>query len=192
MVREKLLDYKLRNGWVTLEREATSSGATLHFNVELNTRFPADTIFQQLVLGMTDSHRSWMWPVAYESSPDPAPDVIHEGMQFRMTYRVPRFDDPRIAAKPVTYTYSLPQYRPVERLLEYRSVDHPLEGGAVVRVIPLGPTTSRLSWMGSYLQKTSSDLVVRSMISYIPFLYGVFEDNIEAREQSTRARNGNP
>jgi len=170
-----------------LEREASGADFTLHFIVDLKTNFPADVIFEQLVLGMTDSHRSWLWPVEYEDSPDPPPAEIKEGQRIRMTYRVPRFDKPEIPPKPATYSYVWPQYKPAERLLEYRSVDHPLEGGAVVRVIPLSETTSRLSWVGAYRQKPSQEIVIKSMLRYIPFLYGKFEDNIEARERAVNA-----
>jgi hypothetical protein len=97
-----------------------------------------------------------------------------------MTYRVPRFDKPEVPAKSATYTYVWNQYDPERRLLEYHSLDHPLEGGAVVQVLPLEGQRSRLVWDGAYKQLPGRDIVVQSMVHYIPLLYRTIEDLIEA------------
>jgi hypothetical protein len=51
-------------------------------------------------------------------------------------------------------------------------------------VIPISDSTSRLTWLGAYKQLPSQVIVVQSMVRYIPFLYGKFEDNLEARARS--------
>lgn len=181
MTKERLLHHPLRNGWVALDREVRGDEVHLLFSVELNTRFPAAEIFEQLAKAMVDSRQSWLWPNTYESTPEPNPDGNREGGTFRMTYRVPRFDKPQTPPTPVTYSYSLPLFRPAEYLFEYRSVDHALKGGAVVRVIPTGLSTCRLSWIGAYQQDPAQAVVVKSLLRYIPFIYGAFEDNLEAR-----------
>jgi hypothetical protein len=132
---------------------------------------------------MVDSRQSWLWPNKYESTPEPNPDANREGGTFKMTYRVPRFDKPEVPPTPVTYTYSLPRFRPEECMFEYRSVDHALKGGAVVRVIPTGTSTSRLSWFGAYQQDPDQAVVVKSLLRYIPFIYGAFEDNLDAQSK---------
>lgn len=190
MTSERLLEHKLRNGWVVLDRETRGDVSELHFAVDLTTRFPAAEIFDQLTKAMADSSQSWLWPNLYESTPSPNPDANREGGVFRMTYRAPRFDRPGALAKPVTYSYALPRFRPDEYLFEYRSVDHALEGGAVVKVIPIDATSSRLSWVGAYKQDPSQAVVVASLLRYIPFIYGVFEENLEARERAVRESAG--
>lgn len=185
MSLERLLDHKLNHGWVTLDRETVDGDTLLHFAVEIDAAFSADVIFEQLILGMTDTPRSWLWPSEYESSPDAAPAQIEEGDALRMTYRVPRFDRPGIPAKPVTYSYVWHRFRPSDREFEYRSIDHPLSGGAVVRVVPTSASTCRLTWVGAYKQLPGQAIVVQSMVQYIPFLYGKFEENLEARARST-------
>lgn len=181
MTKERLLHHPLRNGWVALDREVRDDDVQLLFSVELNTRFPAAEIFDQLAKAMVDSRQSWLWPNKYESTPAPNPDGNREGGTFKMTYRVPRFDKPEIPPTPVTYSYTLPRFRRAEYLFEYRSVDHALQGGAVVRVIPTGPSTSCLSWIGAYRQDPAQAVVVKSLLRYIPFIYGAFEDNLDAQ-----------
>jgi hypothetical protein len=180
LTEETLLHEELRDGYVSLKRDTRDDGVFLLFYVELNTRHPADVIFRQLVLGLTESEKSWLWPIEYEKAPEPPEGGPAPGCICRMTYRVPRFDRPEIPAKPVTYTYVWPQYDPQRRLLEYRSVDHPLEGGAVVQVLELGGGRSRLVWDGAYKQLPGQDIVVQSMVKYIPPLYHRIEDLIEA------------
>jgi len=180
MSKTMLLDHKLRNGWVTLEREDKGGESRLLFRVQLDSDYPAELIFEQLVLGLTDSANSWLWPIEYEESPERPEGGVREGCKMRMTYRVPRFDKPEIPAKPVTYSYWWPQYKPGECLLEYQSLDHPLKGGAVVQVLPLGEGRSRLSWDGAYTFDPAQSVVIESMKNYIPFLYEKFEDNMDA------------
>lgn len=180
MTEEVLLHEDLNDGYVTLKRINRDGDEYLHFYAELNTRHDPDTVFEQLVLGMTDSEKSWLWPLEFERTPEPPEGGPHPGCVCKMTYRVPRFDKPEIPPKPVTYAYVWPQYDPARRLLEYRSLDHPLEGGAVVQVVPLEGGRSRLCWDGEYKQLPGQDIVVRSMVNYIPMLYRTFEELIEA------------
>jgi len=180
MSEETLLHEKLKDGFVTLKRQTRDDGEYLLFYVELNTRHPSEVIFEQLVLGLTESEKSWLWPLDYERAPEPPEGGPHQGCVCRMTYRVPRFDKPEIPAKPVTYSYVWPQYDPQRRLLEYRSLDHPLEGGAIVQVFDLEGGRSRLVWDGIYKQLPGRDIVVQSMVNYIPMLYHTIEDLIEA------------
>lgn len=181
MTTERLLHHTLNQGWVTLDRETTDGEARLLFRVQLDMPFPAAEIFEQLASAMRDSSQSWLWPNKYESTPAPNPDANREGGTFLMTYRVPRFDRPEVPPTPVTYSYTLPQFRPDEFLFEYRSVDHALKGGAVVTVIPLEERKCRLSWVGAYVQDPGQEVVVKSLLRYIPFIYGVFEENVQAR-----------
>jgi hypothetical protein len=83
--------------------------------------------------GKDISKKSWLWPLEYENTPEPLEGGPHVGCIMKMTYRVPRFDNPEIPAKPITYSYEWPQYDPEARLLEYRSLDHPLKGGAIIQ-----------------------------------------------------------
>lgn len=180
MSKEVLIKHELKHGWVSLERERLADKTLLHFNVELDTKYPAGVIFEQLILGLTDSEKSWLWPTEYESSPRPPEGGVHENCISYMTYRVPRFDKPEIPAKPVTYSYKLAQYKPQQYLFEYQSIDHPLRGGATVRVVPLSEETSRILWNGAYQQDQEQQIVVNSMVQYIPLLYDRFEELIEA------------
>ena len=173
---------KLKDGFLDLTRVTRNGGSFLDFYVEINTRHPADTIWEQLVLGQTDSDKSWLWPVEFERCAEPVVGGLHPGCTSRMTYHVPRFDKPGVPAKAVTYTYKWPQYDPDKRLLEYRTLDHPLEGGAVVQVLPLKGGRSQLRWKGSYKEKegASQEIVINSIINYFPLLFHTFEDHMEA------------
>jgi len=175
-----LLHHQLKDGFVTLKQVTRDGEDFLHFYIELNTRHPADLIWEQLVLGLTDSEKSWLWPLEFERCPEPPQGGPRAGCICKMTYKVPRFDKPEIPAKPVTYSYRWPQYDPQQRLLEYRSLDHPLQGGAVVQVIPLENGRSQLRWDGSYQHDPSATIVVQSMTHYIPLLYDTIEALIEA------------
>ena len=178
--QETLLEAPLNDGIVTLKRSLQDGEQRLHFYAEIRNRHDADTIFRQLVLGLTESEKSWLWPLEYESAPAPPAGGPHEGCLCRMTYRVPRFDRPEIPAKPVTYSYRWPQYDPERRLLEYVSVDHPLQGGAIVRVEERPDRGSTLIWDGAYRELPGQQRVVQSMIQYIPLLYRRFEALIAA------------
>jgi len=178
MSNEILLEHKLKDGTVVLEREQREQDSLLHFTVDMTIDYPADVVFEQLVLAMVDSERSWIWPIEYEYSPERPQGGVREGCQFKMTYKVPRFDKPEIPAKAVTYTYVLAQYRPENCLFEYRSVDHPLEGGAVVQTLPLKKNQCRLCWKGAYKQDVEQAVVVESLRNYIPFFYGKMEQRI--------------
>lgn len=177
MATEILLSHRLRNGAVTLARE---DGLLLRFGIEMDVNHSAEVIFQQLLLAMTDSEKSWIWPSEYEYSPERPEGGLRSGCTFRMTYEVPRFDKPDVPAKPVTYSYTLVQFRPDEHLYEYRSVDHPLQGGAVVQVIATGECRSRISWKGAYQQDENRDIVVRSLLQYVPFFFEKMEQRILA------------
>lgn len=61
-------------------------------------------------------------------------------------------------------------------------VDHPLQGGAVVRVVPLDAGGSQVQWDGAYEQgpHPSQEIVIASIISYFPLLYDTIEALIEA------------
>ena len=180
MSYEKILQHPLKTGWVSLGRERRGSDTLLHFEVELDIDYPAPVIFEQLILALSDTAKSWIWPHEYEYSPAPPAGGLREGCTFDMTYKVPRFDRPEIPAKAVTYTYTLAQYRPGDCLFEYRSVDHPLSGGAVVRTIARGENRCRLSWKGAYRQDREEEVVVQSLARYIPFFYGKVEECIAA------------
>lgn len=182
MSSEILVDHKLNNGSLILSREREKGRLLLHFRARMNTRHPADVIFDQLVLGFSASRKSWIWPLQYESTPESLPEGLWVGCVTRMTYRVPRFDKPETPAKPVTYSYEWLQCDPEARLLEYRGLDHPLQGGAVVRVAPLDGGGSQVQWDGAYEQgpHPSQEIVIASIINYFPLLYETIEALIEA------------
>lgn len=182
MSREILVDHKLKNGNLLLARERKDGRLLLQFRVRMKTRHPADVIFDQLALGFTDSARSWIWPLQYEHAPESPAGGGHVGCVTKMTYRVPRFDRPEIPAKPVTYSYEWPQWDPETRLLEYRGLDHPLRGGAVIRVVPLDSGGSQVQWDGTYEQgpDPSQAMVISSIVNYFPLLYDSIEALIEA------------
>ena len=177
---EKLLEHRMKGGTVTLERERRQQDTLLHFTVDMVIDYSAQCIFEQLLLAMTDSDKSWIWPVEYEYSPERPAGGIREGCSFKMTYKVPRFDKPEIPSKAVTYTYTLAQYRPADCLFEYRSVDHPLQGGAVVQTVPLDDNSCRLLWQGAYRQDVEQAVVVESLRRYIPFFYDKIAQRIAA------------
>ncbi len=177
MPTETLVEHQLMRGFVRLSREQTENAALLHFHVEMEVEHPAKVMFEQLVLGLTDSEKSWIWPIEYENSAEPPEGGVHEGCLVKMTYRVPRFDKPDVPAKSATYSYTLAQYKPDDLLLEYQSIDHPLSGGAVVRVEPVSVNNSRIHWQGAYRQDPSQEIVVQSIIRYFPFLYDLIEQN---------------
>ena len=182
MSGEILVDHPLKNGNLLLSRERKNGRLLLHFRARMNTRHPADVIFEQLVLGFSDSARSWIWPLQYENTPEPPPDDLRVGCVTRMTYRVPRFDRPEVAAKPVTYCYEWLQFDPEQRLLEYRGLDHPLRGGALVQVHSLAGGASQIRWDGTYEQgpDPSQAVVITSIVNYFPLLYDTIEALIDA------------
>ena len=185
-----LVDHPLRNGVVVLTSEEKDSESLLHFRARINTRHPADVIFEQLVLGLTDSEKSWIWPLEYEGTPGPTPGGPRVGCVTKMTYRVPRFDKPELPAKPVTYSYQWPRYEPENLLLEYLSLDHPLQGGAVVRVVALESGGSRIRWDGVYVQGAGQAIVVESIVNYFPLLYETIESLIEAGAERQEVDDG--
>lgn len=184
MSMETLLQHNLNNGTVVLERERRQQGdltqVLLHFCVDMTIDYPAELIFEQIVLALVDSKKSWIWPIEYEFSPERPVGGIRQGCLFKMTYRVPRFDKPDVAAKEVTYTYEMACYEPQQCLFEYRSVDHPLHGGAVVQTLPLTDSKCRLHWKGAYIQDQEQAVVVESLRKYVPFFYGKVEQCIAA------------
>jgi hypothetical protein len=192
MGREKLLHHPLSSGWVALEREVAADGVRLHFLAELGLDETVDEAFEQIVLGFSDTESSWLWPVEYEWSPDKAAGRMQEGSLVRMTYTVPRFDRREIPASPVTYVYCLARYRPEERLLEYRTHDHPLQGGAVVRVLPGSNGGSVISWVGHYLQSEAGSAVVQSMLQFLPLVFVTMDEHARARRERRRAVDGSP
>lgn len=180
MSAERLVQHELKTGWVTVDRTPCEGGFRIDFEVRMDLDHPAREIFDQMILGLTDTERSWIWPREYEWSPERPEGGVREGCRLRMTYLVPRFDKPELAAKPVTYSYTLPQYRPDECLFEYRSIDHPLKGGAVVHITPRGETGCRLSWKGGYFQDPQQAIVINSLIKHVPFIYTEMEKRILA------------
>ncbi len=180
MTAEIVFDHPLRNGSVTVSQETKEGVIYLHFAAVIETQHPAKVIFEQIIQGFTDSHKSWLWPVKYETAPEPLPYEVHEGCRFRMGYRVPRMDNPDELMPEVVYTYRLKTYRPDEFLFEYESIDHPLEGGGTVRAVPTSETTSRFDWRGTYCPKAGQERVIDSLRHYLPPLYEEFERNIEA------------
>lgn len=182
MSREILVDHKLNNGNLILSRDQKNGRRLLRFRLRLNTRHSADVIFDQLVLGFSASEKSWVWPLQFENTPESPPEGLRVGSVTRMTYRVPRFDKPEIPAKPITYSYEWLRWDPDARLLEYRGLDHPLQGGAVVRVAPFDGGGSQVQWDGAYEQgpHPSQEIVIASMINYLPLLYDTIEALIEA------------
>jgi hypothetical protein len=179
-VEEKLVHLKLKNGFVILTRKNQDDGSFLHFHAEINTRHTADLLWEQLLLGFSDSEKSWIWPLEYERSGEAPVGGLYEGCTSKMIYKVPRFDRPEIPAKAVTYTYLWRQFDPDLRLLEYRTQDHPLEGGAVVQVLPLNRNRSQLCWDGAYKYNPAQEIVIESIVNYFPLLYRTIEDLIEA------------
>ena len=180
--RQLLVDHPLKNGRLCLEREQQSKKMVLYFSVDMEVNHPANTIFEQLILGLTDSEKSWLWPIEFEYSPERLAGGVSEGCILKMVYKVPRFDKPEIPAKPVCYSYRLTQYKPDQCLFEYTGIDHPLKGGAVVQVLAVDDGRSRLKWRGAYEQDGSQDLVINSIIQYFPLLYDTIEEKIIAAE----------
>ena len=181
MSKEQLVDHQLKTGWVTMHREKVESGGyRIDFEVQMDLEYPSAEIFEQVILGLTDTEKSWIWPAEHQWSPERPEGGVREGCILRMTYMVPRFDNPKIAPKPITYSYTLPQYRPEDCMFEYRSIDHPLKGGAVMHVLDLGESHCRVSWKGGYLQDPSQEIVINSLIKHVPFLYTEMEEKILA------------
>lgn len=177
---EVLVHRRLKNGFVKLTSTFRDGESFLDFYAEINTRHPADLIWEQLLLGFSNSEKSWLWPLEFEHSETAPVGGLYPGCTSKMTYRVPRFDKPELPAKPVTYTYLWAQFDPGERLLEYQTLNHPLEGGAVVQVLPLENNRSQIRWDGSYRQEETQRVVVQSIVNYFPLLYSTIEDLIEA------------
>jgi hypothetical protein len=176
MSEELLVDHKLKDGCVVLTREDRDGQSRLNFKVWMNTRHPADLVFEQLVLGLTDSQKSWLWPLEFQNTAEPLEGEPRVGTVIRMTYRVPRFDKPEIPARPVTYSYEFPQYNPEQRLFEYQSLDHPVKGGAIVQVVPLDENRSQVLWEGAYKHDADQTIVIESMVKYLPLLFDTIED----------------
>lgn len=181
MDRERLLYQPLSAGWVALEREPAADGGILHFLAELGIDEPVEAVFGQLVLGFSDSRRSWLWPTEYESCPAPPAGGVREGALVRMTYRVPRFDRPEIPAVPVTYVYRLAKFRPHEHLIEYQTHEHPLAGGATISVQEIDARRCRIRWIGHYRQSDAREVVVNSMLKFLPLVFQTMDQHAQAR-----------
>lgn len=185
MNRERLLHYPLSAGWLALEREATPDGGILHFLAEMEFDEPVPTIFEQLVLGFSHSSSSWLWPTEFESCPAPPAGGVHEGALVPMTYRVPRFDRPEIPAVPVTYVYRLARFRPGEHLIEYQTYEHPLNGGATIRVNETAAGCCRINWIGHYRQSAAQEVVVNSMLKFLPLVFQTMDQHAQVRKAAS-------
>jgi hypothetical protein len=185
--RERLLYHPLGAGWAALDREDLPDGSLLHFLAELEIDEPVDAAFEQVVLGMTDSGRSWLWPTEYEWSPERPVGGVREGAAIKMMYQVPRFDRPDVAAVPTTYLYRLARYRPREHLLEYTTLEHPLSGGATIKVDAVHATRSRISWVGYYRIDPAQDIVVKSMLKFLPLVFVTMDRHAQERRQRAKA-----
>ncbi len=183
LARERLLYHPLSSGWVALDRDDRPAGSLLHFLAELELDETADAAFEQVVLGMTDSERSWLWPNEYEWSPERPVGGVHEGAVVKMMYQVPRFDRPGTAPVPTTYLYKLARYRPEERLLEYTTLKHPLVGGAVINVEPVSAARSRINWVGHYRIDPAQEIVVNSMLQFLPLVFVTMDQHAQARRE---------
>lgn len=181
MNRERLLHHPLSAGWVALEREETEDGGILHFLAEMEFDEPVPAIFEQLVLGFSDSSRSWLWPTEYESCPALPPGGVREGALVSMTYRVPRFDRLETPAVPVTYVYRLARFCPDEHLIEYQTHEHPLVGGATISVHEIDASRCRISWIGHYRGSDAQEVVVNSMLKFLPLVFQTIDQHAQAR-----------
>ena len=183
MAEETVFEHKLQNGHVIMTREAKGEEVVLRFNIELNTAQPAQLMFEQLVLAFWNSDKSWIWPSEYEYCPRPPEGGFREGCLLEMHYRIPHYNDPAVIVGETSYTYTIPRYRPEEMLFEYLAVEHPLKGGAVIRVVPLSDFNSQIRWNIEWRHtgsKKAQMSVVKSMTSYVPLFIGLIEERILA------------
>lgn len=179
MAEEVLFDHDLRRGKVMVTRTVEDGVELMKFDAKIDTDYPADIVFDQVILGFVDSPKSWVWPNKYESAPEPLGFEPYEGCELQMTYYLPRWDDLEKTMPGVTYKYNLKQYKPAEHLFQYVSVDHPLQGGGTFQAIPTGKNTSRFHWSGAYKPTEGAEKILFALRQYLPVLYEVFEDNLE-------------
>ena len=66
MSAERLVEHQLQSGWVTVDRTPCEGGFRIDFEVRMDLDYPAGEMFQQLIFGLTDTDRSWIWPREYE------------------------------------------------------------------------------------------------------------------------------
>ncbi len=179
MTEEVLFDHKLKRGKVYVTRTIDNGIELMKFDARIDTDYPADLLFEQVIQGFIDSEKSWVWPNKYESAPEPLDFDLYEGCQVQMTYYLPRWDDLEKTMPGVTYKYKLKRYRPEERIFQYESVDHPLQGGGTFTAIPTGESTSQFHWHGAYKPTEGADKILFALRQYLPVLYEVFEENLE-------------
>lgn len=178
MKKEDGFEHKLKRGFVRVDLEPDGDDWFINFAAEIDNDHPAEVVFEQVVTGFVDSEKSWVWPIKYECVPEPLPYPLTEGCVFRMTYTVPRWDDPEKTMPGETYSYRLARYAPDESIFEYQGIDHPMQGGGRFRAIPRDGGGSRFEWTGRYRSRGGDPRVVESLRRYLPVLYESFENNL--------------
>lgn len=167
---------KLKDGWTMLNFEDINNKTLLHFSVQMFLPIPARICFEQLGLAISDTEKTWLWPIEYEYSPVRPPKGLVEGGTFQMTYMVPRWDKPEVPPGVATYEYDLKRWNPDGMKYEYVTRDHPMKGGGVVAITPVEDNKCHFSWIGTYNVPGRNKKVGDSLFQYVPVFFGALED----------------
>lgn len=156
------------------------------FTYETRIELPADTVFREMEQALVDARASWLWPDEFSvHTPDEVP--LREGVCFSTAYRMKNPQTGEVGE--YHYRYQLSQWKPEQRLFEYRAQKgHPFPGGgAVVTITEVDANTCMFKWEGLYQHDGRRAGAEEIFSWYFSIFFGQLEKNIKARIQSLSA-----
>jgi hypothetical protein len=151
----------------------------IDFEHHIESTLSADRLWALLEDAFVDSRTSPIWPRKYETLES---EGLSAGATIHATYHI----GPRNAPQ----TYQIPEYSAEERRFVYRNgPQHPLDGGAEVRVEPTG-SGCVLHWVGGYdveIKPASLGAAAFVKFWFEDRFFDTLRDNIAAAERGVAA-----
>jgi hypothetical protein len=121
------------------------------FSFEAKVLLPADKVWDEWILTLTDTEKSWFWPLQY-SQPRVESMPMAAGGLLILDYEIPNPHDGNRPPKIAQYQFHIVECDHEKRFYKYQATDdHPfLVGGGMVSVEANNTKSSNLVWKGKY------------------------------------------
>jgi len=176
----------LGDGFIDIEKQTKNDEINLCFRAQLEVKFPAKEIWEQLDFAFSGREKAWFWPYKYSRS-IAIDDVLKSAGKIRTTYSFPSIKDPSAPPKESTYTYDMLVWEPQEMTFQYHTIgdDHPFRGGATVLVESNSDNTCILHWDGVYKMAANFNKVADHFSWYFPTFIKDLQKLAEERNKSS-------